>query len=355
MGKINVLMTSAGNYGFPAVYELVKSGDRNIKIVGVDIRRDASGIYISDKGYIVPSRSSKKHLFALLNICKREKIDIIYPLSTEDQYFYAVERRFFESKGIGVVVSSKESLKIANNKYQLMEFSEKEGIPIPKFHRVKSKSDIQKKMGHLGFPDNPFVIKLDLGTGASGVKIVHRYLDPKSRLFDRFNINITLKELELFIGKIDPFPDMQIQEYLPGDEYSVDILCEDGRILSTVVRKRYSTQFGLTIFGEVVNEKTVAEVAEKIVTKLKLSYVVNIQIKRDAKGKPKLMEINPRIPGTILLTGLAGVNMPYLALKLVMGEKIILPKPKIGTTLIRYWCGIKTSREDINDTESISL
>ena len=70
---------------------------------------------------------------------------------------------------------------------------------------------------------------------------------------------------------------------------------------------------------------------------MNLNYNVNIQIKLSKSGQPKVVEINPRMGGSIALSAAAGVNLPYFAIKLALKEK--LPRRKIiyNTKMIRYW------------------
>ena len=54
-------------------------------------------------------------------------------------------------------------------------------------------------------------------------------------------------------------------------------------------------------------------------------------------SQPKIIEINPRMGGSIPLAGAAGINLPYFGVKQALNEK--LPRRKIiyGTQMIRYW------------------
>src|SRR5262249_28902934 len=81
----------------------------------------------------------------------------------------------------------------------------------------------------------------------------------------------------------------------------------------------------------------------------------NVQFRDDRQGVPRLMEVNPRIPGTIGLTVAAGVNMPYLAVKLALDEPLgAVAAAREGTEAVRYWslavidgndgCGWQSSR-----------
>jgi carbamoyl-phosphate synthase large subunit len=47
-----------------------------------------------------------------------------------------------------------------------------------------------------------------------------------------------------------------------------------------------------------------------------------VQCKRDRDGCPALLEVNPRMPGTLGLTIAAGVDMPRLALDALFGRRL---------------------------------
>jgi carbamoyl-phosphate synthase large subunit len=336
---INVLMTSVGNDGFPTVVQALKSNsERNVRIIGCDVRPNAPGLYLADQGYLVPSRGSPKELIQrLTEICQKEDVSILYPLSTEDQDFFASRAQEFEQAGILVLTSASESLCIANDKPSLYKFAAALGFSVPQYTVVRDWGELEKAAHELGYPDYPFVLKMNRGTGAQGVKVIYPSVEGQRRLMDRDNRVVAFHELENWLKSIDPWPLLHLTEYLPGSEYSVDILCDHGRVLSSVTRLRLAAFYGLALHAETVDEKDVEAMACGIVGRLGLSYVVNVQVRRDRKGVAKLMEVNPRIPGTIGLTIAAGINMPYLAIKLALKEPFVAPKPRIGITVLRYW------------------
>jgi biotin carboxylase len=45
---------------------------------------------------------------------------------------------------------------------------------------------------------------------------------------------------------------------------------------------------------------------------------------------PKLLEINPRMSGGMHFSCLSGINFPYVAIKILLGEKVDLLTPKFG-------------------------
>jgi carbamoyl-phosphate synthase large subunit len=53
-----------------------------------------------------------------------------------------------------------------------------------------------------------------------------------------------------------------------------------------------------------------------------VTFVAHVQCKRDRDGCPALLEVNPRMPGTLGLTIAAGVDMPRLALDALRGRPL---------------------------------
>ena len=267
------------------------------------------------------------------------QVDVLLPLSTEDQEFFAAHRKPFLDSGIRVAVSDLASLEVANDKLALLDACRAAGIPCPRYHPVASLEDLERGAESVGFPDAPFVLKLNRGTGMSGVKVVHAAIDPLVRLLDRSNLSVQYDAVAAALASVsDPLPPMHVVEYLPGQEYSVDVLCRDGHVISSVVRARMASLFGLATHGVVRYEATADSIARAVVKALRLSFVANVQLRDDRDGVPRLMEVNPRIPGTIGLTVAAGVNMPYFMVKLALGESLgSVATAREGTEAVRYW------------------
>jgi len=78
-----------------------------------------------------------------------------------------------------------------------------------------------------------------------------------------------------------------------------------------------------------------------------LSYAFGFQFKLDDNNEPKLLECNPRIQGTMVMAALAGANVIYSSLKLLLDEDI--PKLDVNwdAEFIRYWGGISVVNDKI--------
>lgn len=128
------------------------------------------------------------------------------------------------------------------------------------------------------------------------------------------------------------------QEYLPGTEYSVDVYVrEGGRVLASVIRERIKVDSGIAVISQTVIDDEISELAADIARRVGIRYVANIQFRRDLSGRPRLLEINPRFPGTMPLTVAAGVNMPELSLLDVSGESLPEWLDYTPMAMVRHW------------------
>jgi carbamoyl-phosphate synthase large subunit len=126
-------------------------------------------------------------------------------------------------------------------------------------------------------------------------------------------------------------------EYLPGDEYSVDLLADHGRPLYTIPRRRDAMCAGISIKGEIVKEYDVINYCNETVQSLGLHGNIGVQVKRDQNNTPLILEINPRLQGTVVHCTGAGVNLPYYGVKMALQEKIPITDVVWNCKMLRYW------------------
>ena len=99
----------------------------------------------------------------------------------------------------------------------------------------------------------------------------------------------------------------------PGqEEYVVDCLCRDGRLLLATVRTREDVRSGVSWRGELVHRPILMEMTEEIVATKRLSWCVSLKF---IAGK--LIGINPCISTLIYQRNF---SLPYLAIQLALGE-----------------------------------
>jgi carbamoyl-phosphate synthase large subunit len=347
MDDINVLVTGAGAPGIKGTFYSLKHNfdSRNVKIIGTDANEGAVGKYICDTFHTIPHASNPEYLNRMLEICENEKIDVVLPQNTAELMLLSERKNRFEDIGTIVAISSKKSIEIANDKYQLIKMAEKIGIPTAKCFLVETFPDLLKYAQELGWPEKPVVIKPPNSNGMRGVRIINEYLDLKSILYNEKpnNLYVEMNYLKHILGP--SFPPLMIMEYLPNREYTVDLLKSNS--LVSIPRTRDSIRSGITFEGTTDNNQEIIRYSKLLAEKIGLNYAFGFQFKLDEYNVPKIIESNPRIQGTMVLSTFAGANIIYGAVKRALGEKVPDFNIEWGTKITRYWGGIGVCKNQI--------
>lgn len=337
-----ILLTSAGTDSFPAMKEAFASLPEDFRIIGCDINPKAFGMLLADNSYTVPRREDPKFIPALLDICKKENISFIFPLCPQDQPVLAEHLNRFLEINVIIVASPIDIFNRANDNILLHHFCKENNIGVARYHVCRSLKQVEDAASDLGYPGKPVVLKRRVSAGGQGVRLL-KHTDNHQLFWKQSSMHDSLENFLYYFNHADFSTqpgDLLIEEFLPGAEYSVDTISGlDGSVIQAVVRQRFASTGGMALHAEVVDHEDVRIEAVKLAEALGLLYVNNIQFKRDSSGKPCIMEINPRVPGTICLTLRSGVNMPYMALRIARGESVT-PMPCKPLGVVRYYTGV---------------
>ena len=339
--SIRVFITGAGAPGAPGIIKsLRKITERKIEVFGGDANLGNSvGAGLLDKIFKIPFAESPDFTEKVLSICVNEKVDVIIPLVTRELSVFALNKDLFKRNGVSVSVSDPQPLNIANNKYLLMKYCRDNKIPVPGFHLARTMDEFKEAAKKLGYPNEKICFKPPVSNGLRGFRIIE---DGQDRLFSLINekpnnIYISFDEFVSICSSSSTFPGLIVMEYLPGDEYSVDVLVDNGNFLSAIPRSRDHIKMGISFVGTTVKDDEIIDYSRKIVEGLKLHGNIGLQFKRDKNGIPKIIESNPRVQGTIVLCSASGENMVYEAVKIGIGEKPEIPEINWGVKMIRFW------------------
>jgi carbamoyl-phosphate synthase large subunit len=342
---LKILWTISGSMGTAADIEMLKQVKSfSIDVVTADVEdKDTAGFIITGKKYIVPKIKDSKYIDALLEICKKEKITTIIPQYTDELVLMSENKDLFDSLGIKVLVTEDiQKLTIANSKDDLYNYFSNRDF-VPEYTIVSTIDSIKSAVLALGYPHVPVCIKPVNGEGGKGFRII---TDEKIDIFNtppgspKVNLEVYLSQLQ----GLDQIPELLISEYLPGIEYSVDCVCKDGITHFCIPRQRIETSMGVSSISLIEKNEELIEYSKEIISALKLSYNINIQFKYSRDGKPKLIEINPRVSGSLVANSGAGINMLEEALRLAYEMPVRNIDIRWGTKMIRHWSQIFITR-----------
>lgn len=337
---ICVLLTGAGAPGAPGIIKcLRKNGERNIRIVGVDMNENATGRKLVDAFYKVPAGKDPAFLPCILDICKKESVQVVMPLVTRELLALSKSKSIFEKSNIALSVMNYEALCVANNKANLLNKMNAIGMPTPKFIVCDTVKAVEQACISLGYPQSAVCVKAVEGNGSRGVRLI----DPSKSKYDLFfnekptSMYMSYHDVMEALSEQESIPQMMVMELLPGEEYGVDALADDGNVLFMTGRYNYAVNSSIPQGSIIENRKEPFEIASQLIKALKMDGNINFDFKYDEAGKPKLIEINPRLSATIVSYAPVGINFPYLRIKQLLGETLPQVKAVEGCMMQRRY------------------
>lgn len=345
---LTILLSASNSPSIPGIVKCLKeNGERNIRVVGVDMCNDPSSKYVVDSFYTVPAANAPEYCDIILDICRKENINIYFPgISAE---VTAITRREKEFERIGVIlsVSNQDSVEISNDKLKTYQFLEEKGIIVPDYHPVYSIEDFIEGCKKLGYPKKPVCLKIVNGSGSRGVRII----DSRKSLYDLFayeKANSLYTSYDYMLSTLksaQQLGPMMLLEYMHGPEYTVDLLAEKGKVIYEVGRENVISVLSIAQETVLKYNKIAYETCEAVVSTLMMDGNVGFDFMWNDNNQPVLMDINPRITATISVIAAGGVNLVYLRVKQLLGEKLPFCTPIYGTRLKRRYGEIYTDPE----------
>ena len=340
MKDLTVLVSACGAQFMPGLADCLKNnGERNIKIIGVDMEFDDTVLQMVDEFHQVPRANDSKYIDTLLDICRKEHVDVVMPFMSAELLPLIDRKEEFEAIGTKVSVADRNTVEITTNKYKFYSFLKQHGLNVPKFAQIRKSSELLSACEACGYPDNAVCVKATELSGSRGIRIVNPNISRFDLLFsEKPNSFFTsMDELQNTLNERLDIPEMMAMEYLPGAEGSVDLIADKGTILYMAYRESNVNLHSIPQVATLRENKAAYKIAEKVVSALKLDGNADLDFKYDKNGTPVLMEINPRIAATMKIFAEGGMNLPYLRIKQLLGEELPTVKVKYGTKMKRRY------------------
>jgi len=286
----NILISSAGRR-----VELIKIwkkeakkylGDKTI-IFANDMNPNLSaGCNFADSAFQICKVSDDEYIKNLMEECLKKNIGIIIPTIDTELFKLSKYKELFEEKGINIVISDLNIIKICRNKKITNNFFKSLGIDSPEIYNKDN----------LKFP---LILKPFNGSSSLGIKIIKNDLQ-----LSKYDLNNS---------------DNIFQKFIPDewDEYSADLYFKkDGHLNCCVPRLRIST-----VGGEINKGITKKNKLYKFLVK-KLKFIegargpLTLQIfSNKEENKFFAIELNARFGGGYPMSYASGANYPKMIIK----------------------------------------
>ncbi len=249
--------------------------------------------------------------------------------STSEYYIGSAARL---AKDFGLLSNSSEAINLCRNKYLLAETLRKYNIYCPETIKIDFADQINSIKNNLCFP---VVVKPAKGSGSVGVKLCFN----KQEVFDQAKLLFNDQNLESDC--------VVIQEYIAGEEYSVETLSFDKQINIIGITKKYlgDPPFFLEVghdFPAQLSKEMSRKIEELIVNsfnKLDLLFgPAHTEIKI-TNNTPYIIEINPRLAGGMIpeiIKQATGIDLITQTINLLIGEAVNLNKKHQKFAAIRF-------------------
>jgi carbamoyl-phosphate synthase large subunit len=234
-------------------------------------------------------------------------VSLVIPTVSEELTPFSKNADLFEKNGIRVIVSNEKSIEIANDKLKTYTFFKGEAF-CPEIYSLEN-------------PRFPCVVKPINSRGSRGFYICE----------DKAALEVALQKNER-----DGYKSV-IMERLKGTEYSVYGLSDlNSRPVVSIVNKRIRA-LGESKVAKTIFSPELDELSKEIAYKLNLVGPWNVQL-MGYSCFFKLVEVNPRVAGSLSLIIASGLKYLDLLIKIFTGEKISADELKYrpGVIMTRY-------------------
>lgn len=293
---ITVLLTGAGGAPIPGLIEHLRS-TCGYRVLVADMDRYAAGLYLAEKGFVIPPGASPDFLPVIRSICRQEKVNVFMPLVDEE----LLEALELEAEGIAVLLPRRAFMETCLDKFILMQKLKAAGISIPDTHLA---SDDLREV------DFPVMVKPRQGRGSRGIGVVR-----------------SPSELANFIKTSPLTPDeLIVQTYIEGLEFTVSVTVWRDGVVHAVVPKEIICKKGITRLAITRRNSRIDDLCRAVQNSLHADGPFNVQLRVDeATGMPFIFEINPRFSTTVSLTIAAGVDEVGYLISYATGKTETMP------------------------------
>src|SRR6266702_2483345 len=215
---------------------------------------------------------------------------------------------------VRVALAKEPALGIAVNKERTLEVARRLGLGVPRAVTVGAVSEVAAALHEIGLPAVVKPVQSWAWDGQEGSRI-------KSQLVT------TPDEARRAVEELTRFGGITLfQEFLPGRRESLSLFYANGEVHARFAfwgKRTYPLMGGIYVLRQAIAfPPDTGDQAERLVREIGLEVYSQVEFRRDAVGKPYLMEINPRLNMAIGHAVSAGVDFPSLLYQWANGEPI---------------------------------
>jgi biotin carboxylase len=243
----------------------------------------------------------KKYSTHLIDISRRLAVDLVVPTSDRDAHVVAWAKTFSPTDS-AFLSSSLESVELVRSRNATITLCNQLGIATPPTVCVDNATNVTEAAKTLGYP---LFLKLSGTVASQGVHFVR-----------------SSNELQILLGQLAKPAELQLQKPITGDFVDITGFATEGVIMGSFSFKaEYSHSYGGTPpYVTLFENPKLESILSKITSALNWTGGIDIDCLQTESGDLVLLEINPRLSGTIIFPLKLGLDLPSLYLSTLAGE-----------------------------------
>ncbi len=316
-----LLVLEAGGAASNNLIRSLKAGDPSLFIVGCNDSRFFLKKSNAHRNYLLPALSQNLGS-ELRRIVKTERIDVVLPTSDADVVMLSELR---DKLGCKTFLPRKSLIERCQDKYALSCFLRRRGIQAPLTYPVTNTDRVERPFARFK-PDALLWCRIRRGAGSYGAIPVKTPEQVRSWIayWERM--------------RAIPPGSFTLSEYLPGRDFCVQCLWQDGTLVLAKMAERItylnngspSGVSSMPALARTAFDRRAIKACEDAIRALdrRASGIFFVDIKESESGEPCITEINAGRFATMTnihdLTGKR--NMAVTFVRLALGERIRFPK-----------------------------
>lgn len=227
-----------------------------------------------------------------------------------------------------MAMPSSHAFETCDDKAVFARFCDAEGIPQPsRWVALDSAADLE------GLTiDEPTIVKPSHGGGGVGVAVVSSMQELRDHIAS---------------GKRGTHYPLLLQEMIPGEDVDCSFYAEGGEIIASAVQTRQSMSDPNLRF---IERPDVEEVCAELARRLRYDGLAHVDLRHDERdGSVRVIEVNPRVWGSVAYAMWGGINFPAIAVRRALGRPVdpdqhiepgLVVNPGVtANMLVRSWTG----------------
>ncbi|QNP69140.1 ATP-grasp domain-containing protein [Streptomyces roseirectus] len=287
--------------------------DRAVEIHATHGDADSPVLAAADTADLEPEGlSPAAYVEFALDQCARRSIDVFVPRL--HQAAIVAHRAEFEAAGTALLAPTPQAVAVFEDKIVAYEAVRAIGVGVPPWFRVRNAEQLVAAVDELEADGYKACFKPASGAGGVGFRVVTRAPFSLVHLSGFPSPYVPLNMVTAALEESEEEVDWIVMPRLEQPEVSVDCLTGPDNIVRMAIgRTKNGRRRGFTLHEQWL------EPARLIAEGFGLHYLSNIQF-RMFGDEPVLMDVNTRPAGGLHQLSLCGVNAPWAAVQLALGE-----------------------------------